>query len=97
MTAARAAYAGAALFVVLIVLFSMLGGGPPTTPMLITMGVVGAASHLVRGPSHRLAACDRPHVPRLRVAVAPDVGDLSAVRDDSDLAGLHRSIVATVA
>jgi hypothetical protein len=50
MIAARAAYAGAALFVVLIVLFSMLGGGPPTTPMLITMGVVGAASHLVLLP-----------------------------------------------
>jgi hypothetical protein len=48
--AARSAYAGAALFVVLIVLFSMLGGGPPSTPMLIVMGVVGAAAHLVLMP-----------------------------------------------
>jgi len=48
--AARAAYAGAAMFVVLLVLFSMLGAGPPSTPMLIGMGVIGAAAHLVLMP-----------------------------------------------
>jgi hypothetical protein len=50
MSAARAAYAGAAMFVVLIVLFSMLGADQPSTLMLITMGAVGAASHLVLLP-----------------------------------------------
>src|SRR5258708_24652436 len=48
--AARAAYAGAALFVALIVLFSMLGAAQPSTPLLITMGAIGAASHLVLLP-----------------------------------------------
>jgi hypothetical protein len=49
-SAARAAYAGAAMFVVLLVLFSMLGAGPPSTPMLIVTGVIGAAAHLVLMP-----------------------------------------------
>jgi hypothetical protein len=47
--AARAAYAGAALFVVLIV-YSLLGIGQGPTPVFIAMGVVGAASHLVLLP-----------------------------------------------
>jgi hypothetical protein len=47
--AARAAYAGAVLFVVLIV-YSLLGIDQPSTPLFIAMGVVGAASHLVLLP-----------------------------------------------
>jgi hypothetical protein len=50
MSATRSAYAGATLFVVLIVLFSQLGASQPSTPMLITMGVIGAAAHLVLLP-----------------------------------------------
>jgi len=48
--AARAAYAGAAMFVVLLMLFSTLGTGQPATPILIAMGVIGAAAHLVLLP-----------------------------------------------
>jgi len=58
MNAAKSAYAGAALFVVLIVLFSLLGADPPSTPMLIAMGVVGAGAHLVLMPV--VAAMDAP-------------------------------------
>ena len=47
--APRAAYAGAALFVLLIV-YSLLGNGQPSTALFIAMGVVGAASHLVLLP-----------------------------------------------
>lgn len=50
VSAAKSAYAGAALFVVLIVLFAMLGPGQPATPMLIAMGVIGATAHLVLMP-----------------------------------------------
>ena len=44
------AYTGAALFVVLIVLFSMLGASQPSTALLIAMGAIGAAAHLVLLP-----------------------------------------------
>lgn len=47
--AARAAYAGAALFVALIV-YSRLGIEQPSTALFITMGVIGAAAHLVLLP-----------------------------------------------
>jgi hypothetical protein len=48
--ATRGAFAGAALFVVLIVIFSSLKGQVPAPGLLLTMGLVGAASHLVLLP-----------------------------------------------
>lgn len=48
--AARAAFAGAALFVALIIAFSSLGDQQPSAPMLLVMGMVGVASHLVLLP-----------------------------------------------
>jgi len=49
--AARGAFAGSALFVALIVAFSSLAGRPPSPPLLVVMGLVGAASHLVLLPA----------------------------------------------
>jgi len=48
--AARCAFAGAALFVALIAAFSSLGGGAPSGPMLLAIGVIGVASHVVLLP-----------------------------------------------
>ena len=48
MIPARSAYAGAVLFVVLLVL--VIAGLPPSNATLITMGVLGAAAHLVLLP-----------------------------------------------
>ena len=48
--AARGAFAGAALFVALIVTFSTIGAGQPSAIILLLLGVIGAASHLVLLP-----------------------------------------------
>ena len=48
--AARGAFAGAALFVALIVTFSTIGAGQPSATTLLPMGVIGAAAHLVLLP-----------------------------------------------
>jgi len=48
--AARGAFAGATLFVLLIIGFSALGGAAPSPPLMLFMGVVGAGSHLVLLP-----------------------------------------------
>src|SRR5947208_5931419 len=48
--AARCAFACAVLFVALIVAFSSLGGGAPSGPMLLAIGVIGVASHVVLLP-----------------------------------------------
>lgn len=44
------AFAGSALFVALIVVFSAVGDSQPSTGMLVLMGLFGAASHLVLLP-----------------------------------------------
>jgi hypothetical protein len=48
--ATRGAFAGAALFIALIVAFSTAGAGPPSATTLMLIGVLGAASHLVLLP-----------------------------------------------
>jgi len=48
--ASRCAFAGAALFVALIVAFSSLHGKPPSPPLLVLIGCVAAAGHLVLFP-----------------------------------------------
>jgi hypothetical protein len=48
--AGQGAFAGAALFVALIVAFSTVGTSQPSPSMLLLLGVFGAASHLVLLP-----------------------------------------------
>lgn len=50
MKPAAGAFIGAALFVALMITFSMLGDTPPSGSLLLLLGVLGVSSHLVLLP-----------------------------------------------